>query len=147
MTPALPDVLRGNVVAISMPLPPEAASDYMGGRLSMLAMLSFLAAQEVETGIAARVWENGAIRTLLGEAARTCEARVRERFETAAAEVDTDLSWHALDAANAGLRRLLIELHEMVEVRGDTALDRRIVELYGRMAQERRLDLAPLFSA
>jgi hypothetical protein len=89
-----------------------------------MAMLAGLAAQEAERGLAARVWENGAIRALLGETGE-----------------DTDLSWRALDRANAELRRKLIAAHEDAEASGDTPLQRRILALYQAMAKARRLDL------
>jgi hypothetical protein len=112
------------MIALATPLPPEAGGDYQAGRAWLMALLAGLAAQEAERGLAARVWENGAIRDLLGETG-----------------VDDDLSWTALDRANAGLRRRLIAAHEDAEARGDTALQRAILALYQAMAQARRLDL------
>jgi hypothetical protein len=124
MTPALPDILIGQMVAMLTPLPLEAGGDYQAGRAGLLAMLAGLAAQEAERGTAARVWENGAIRALLGETGP-----------------DSDLSWRALDTANAGLRRRLIALHEDAEARRDGSLQRDILALYQAMAKARRLDL------
>jgi len=65
-----------------------------------------------------------------------------DELARAAAGVDDDLSWTALDLANADLRRQLIGLHEAVEARGDAALDDAILALYVEMARLRRLDLA-----
>lgn len=124
MTPALPDILMGQMIAVVTPLPPEAGGDYQAGRAGLIAMLAGLAAQEAERGVAARVWENAAIRDVLG---RT--------------EVDTDLSWSGLDRANAELRRALIEAHRAAEERGDARLQRQILTLYQAMAKARRLDL------
>jgi hypothetical protein len=124
MTPALPDILIGQMVALMTPLPPEAGGDYQAGRAGLMAMLAGLAAQEAERGLSARVWENGAIRELLGEEGH-----------------DADLSWRALDRANAELRLRLIAAHEDAEARGDTPLQRRILALYQAMAKARRLDL------
>ncbi len=72
---------------------------------------------------------------------RPTTRRSAASFPVAARETDTDLSLTALDAANARLRRLLIELHTRVEDAGDTALDRAILALYVRMAEGRRLQL------
>jgi len=47
----------------------------------------------------------------------------------------------ALDAANAELRRRLIQLHIEVENACDTVLDRRILELYREIAAGRELQL------
>ena len=102
--------------------------------------MSLLAAQEVERGTTARVWENAAIAAVLAEAADLYGVQYAELAETRA----TDLSLVALDIANAALRRGLIALHEAVEDARDLARHRVIVALYGEMAQMRRLDLPPL---
>jgi hypothetical protein len=130
MTPTLPDILTGQAVALMTPLPPEAGGDYFAGRMGMLAMLASLAAQEAERGLAARVWENGAIRTLLAKAGVAPET------------ADQNLAWSALDAANAELRRALIRVHEAAEDRGDRALQIEILDLYRKMAAARRLELS-----
>lgn len=141
MTPSLPDILIGQCAALAAPLPPEAGGDYAAGRVGLLVMLAALAAQEAERGVAARVWENQALRALFAEAAPAYDGDLGGRLGPAAAGADGDLSWSALDGANADLRCLLIALHEAVEERRDVALDREILALYGRMAHERRLEL------
>jgi hypothetical protein len=141
MTPALPDILMGQFIALNAPLPPEASGDYLAGRTGMIAMLSVLAAQEAERGSAARVWENAALRALIGRAAGAYDEAFGGAMAKAAGGADVDLAWSALDAANATLRRVLIALHEEAEARGDTALDREILALYVAMAAHRRLDL------
>ena len=55
-----------------------------------------------------------------------------------------DFSLEALDAANAKLRRLLIELHEAAELARDVALDRTILTLYREIARRRELHLPPI---
>ena len=130
MTPALPDILIGQAVGLATPLPPEAGGDYFAGRIGLLAMLASLAAQEAERGIAARVWENAAIGALLAKAGE------------GEAEASSDLSWRALDAVNAHLRRRLIAVHEAAEARGDAALQVEILNLYVEMAAARRLNLS-----
>ncbi len=120
----------GQAVALMTPLPPEAGGDYLVGRVGMMAMLASLAAQEAERGLAARVWENDAIRTLLAKSGAPSEA------------TDQNLAWSALDAVNAELRRALIRMHEMAEERGDRALQVEILDLYRQMAAARRLVLA-----
>jgi hypothetical protein len=129
MTPTLPDILMGQAVALMTPLPPEAGGDYLVGRMGILAMLAGLAAQEAERGLAARVWENGAIRALLAKSG------------AASSKTDDDLAWSALDATNADLRRALIAAHEAAEARDDRALQAEILELYRQMAAARRLVL------
>jgi hypothetical protein len=129
MTPRLPDILVGQAVGLTTPLPPEAGPDYLAGRAGLLAMLASLAAQEAERGVAARVWENGAIAALLA------------RHGAGAPQARADLALTALDATNADLRRRLIALHEAAEGRGDKALQTEILALYVEMAAARRLTL------
>jgi len=133
MTPSLPDIMMGHVVALNAPMPPEAAGDYLVSRLGLLAMLSILAAQEAERGIDTRVWENGAIRALLARAASPADCSPA-----------ADLTWSALDRENAELRRALIAVHIAAEEAGDTALDRDILQLYKEMSDRRRLVLPPV---
>lgn len=119
------------------PLPPEAGGDYLAGRMGILAMLAGLAAQEAERGPAARIWENEAIRAVL---MRADGYDVQENWQND--DSGSDLGWRALDAANAGLRRALIALHEAAEARADNALQIEILELYRQMAAARRLQLS-----
>ncbi len=132
MTPSLPDILLGQVAALSAPTPPEASGDYLAGRLGLVAMMSMLAAQEAERGIDARVWENRAIRDLLARAGAPADCQPA-----------ADLAWSALDRENAALRLALIAAHVAAEEAGDAALDLEILQLYKEMAERRRLDLPP----
>jgi len=140
MTPTVPELLQGNFIALIEPPPPESSGDFLQSRVAVTGMISLLCAQEAERGIAARVWENRAIRALLTRSAPTYGAR----FAEAAAGEDTDLSLAAMDRANADLRRALIDLHIAVETARDATLDTEIRGLYVRMADARRLDLPPL---
>ena len=140
MTPALPDILRGNFLCLAVPSPPEQQGEFMATRVGVIALLSLLAAQEAERGTTARVWENAAIATVLADAAEVYGVQYAEVAQTAG----KDLSLEALDRANAVLRRGLIALHEAVENAGDLPRHRAILGLYGEMAERRRLDLPPL---
>ena len=140
MTPALPDILRGNFMGLAFPAPPESQGEFMTGRVGVVALLSLLAAQEVERGTTARVWENDAIAAVLADAADVYGVQYAELADTRPA----DLSLAALDTANAALRRGLIALHEAVETAADLPRHKAIISLYGEMAQARRLDLPPL---
>ncbi len=136
MTPSLPDILVGNFLCMIDPPPPEQQGEFMAGKVAVVALLSLLAAQEAERGIAARVTENAAIQALLEEVAGD--------YALEAVAGTEDLSLAALDAANARLRQALIGLHEAVEAKGDTARHHAILRLYARMADLRRLDMPPL---
>ncbi|HXQ13449.1 MAG TPA: hypothetical protein VN814_02365 [Caulobacteraceae bacterium] len=140
MTPSVVEVMRGCAVALTQPPSPDAGPEYFASRVGMISMLANLAAQEAEHAAAAAVAENADIRALFAQAA-AYDGALGGRLARAAQGVDADLTLTALDAANARLRRLLIELHTRVEDAGDTALDRAILALYVRMAEGRRLQL------
>jgi hypothetical protein len=140
MTPNVRDVLSGVAVALARPPSPDVGPEYIAGRFGIISTLTMLAAQEAERAAGAAIRENADLRALFAEATGY-DASLAGRLSKAAADADADLSLPALDAANAALRRLLIELHEQVEAAGDASADAKIVALYGRMAAGRRLTL------
>lgn len=125
MTPRTADILAGNARVIAGLAESAEGPEFAGAKLGVVAMLSVLAAQEAETGVAVRVAENRAIRAALGEAGE-----------------DAELTMAALDAANAALRRRLIAAHAAAAP--GSAEDRAFVRLYGRMAAARMLVLPPM---
>lgn len=142
MTPTTAELLNGCVAAIATPPQAEDLALYFKGKLSLVALIAILAAQEADRGAAVRVAENAAIRAVLGEDDPGDHAT---RLVTGDDEpADPDLSITALDAANAALRRRLIALHEAVEAEGDRDRDREILALYRRMAELRTLVLPPM---
>ena len=141
MTPTAPELLTGCVAALSTPPVAEHGGAYMAGTLSVAAILNLLAAQECATGAAVRVWENAAIRALFAETGAAYDSTLDGALSTAGEVSDGDFSLATLDFANAELRRRLIRLHEAVESRNDTAIDLRILRLYGEMAAHRLLEL------
>lgn len=124
MTPTLAQILTGNAVAIAGLAGETGGQEFAGARLSVVAMLSVLAAQEAERGVAVRVAENAAIAAVVGESVPAGE-----------------LTMSALDEVNANLRRKLIAYHEAVE--HDPARDAEVLGLYRRMAEGRALQLPP----
>ena len=140
MTPSVTEVMRGCAAALTQPPSPDAGPEFFASRVGMISMLANLAAQEANRAAAAAAAENADIRALFADVP-AYDAAMGGRPSSAAREIDTDLSLTALDAANARLRRLLIELHTRVENAGDTPLDRAILALYVRMAEGRRLRL------
>lgn len=132
MTPTLPEILRGNFIALATPATPEMAGDFMGARIGVIGMLNFLAAQEAERGTSAAILENRAIAALLASATG---------YDITVPAASDDLLPTALDSQNAALRRALIALHTAAEDRRDTALDTRILALYIIMAEGRKLVL------
>lgn len=128
MTPTLTDILTGNALALASLAEETGGAEFSGAKVSVVALLSLLAAQEAERAVAVREAENVAIAKALGVA----PADVAERTIT------------ALDAVNADLRRRLIAHHEAVEARGDADADRVVLALYRRMAEGRRLVMPQL---
>ena len=139
MTPTVREVLQGVAIALATPPSADAGMDFAASRNGLAASLAMMAAGEAEREVAATVAENAAIRAVLAEASAYDAAD--GALAKAAAQTDGDLTVPALDAVNATLRRQLIALHEQVEAANDRALDRKIVALYVRMAEGRRMGL------
>jgi hypothetical protein len=139
MTPTATDLLKGCIQALAAPPRPEDAGVFLTARTRTVALINRLVALECASGSAVRVFENAAIRLLLADAGSGYKALA----DAAVATGDGDYSIEALDAANARLRRLLIELHEAVELAGDRGLDRKILKLYREIAERRELKLLP----
>jgi hypothetical protein len=140
MTPSVREVLLGCATALATPAADHDGAAYAAGRVGLASSLIVMAAFEAEKAAGAAITENADIRRLFA-AAEAYDAALGGRLARAARETDADLSLPALDAANAALRRLLIELHQAVESADDVAMDRRILELYARMAEGRRMAL------
>jgi hypothetical protein len=138
MTPNVRDVLQGVAVALATPPSPDVGMAYTMGRMGMVGTLAMLAAAEADRAARDAVAENAAIRALFAEAGAY---DVDGSLAAASKETDADLSVPVLDAANARLRRRLIAVHERVEAADDAAMNRKIVALYVRMAQVRRMAL------
>jgi len=138
MTPTVREVLQGVAIALATPPSADAGMDFAASRNGLAASLAMMAAGEAEREVAATVAENAAIRAVLADAAAY---DADGALAKAAAQTDGDLTVPALDAVNATLRRQLIALHEQVEAANDRALDRKIVALYVRMAEGRRMGL------
>jgi hypothetical protein len=141
MTPTAPELLMGCVTALSTPPAEEDGGVYVAGKIGLAAIINVFCAQECAGGAAARVWENAALRSLVSDASASYDARLDGALASAVDIGDGDVSLQALDAANAELRRRLIQLHEAVEAASDAMLDRRILTLYRQMADRRLLHL------
>ena len=140
MTPTVTDLLNGCILTLATPPRPEDTGIFSAARIRIVALINRLVALECGDGTATRVWENAALRSLIAEAGSKYGVLSRETKET----TDGDYSLAALDAANAGLRRLLICLHEAAELSSDTELDGKILKLYRDMARRRELHLTPV---
>ena len=137
MTPTAPELLAGCAAALATVPNAEEGGLFTATRLRTVATINVLVAQECAVASAVRVSENAALRSLLVEAAE----KYGPAFSEASSVADGDLSLATLDSANARLRRLLIRLHEVVEIASDHELDRKILALYREMARRRELRL------
>ena len=140
MTPSVREVLQGCAITFAAPPPADAGPEFGASRRGIATMLIMLAAEEAEREAGAAIVENAAIRALFDRAG-AYDAALAGRLKAAAAAKDESLTIPALEAANADLRRLLIELHSRIEEAGDVALDAEILALYVAMAHGRRLSL------
>jgi hypothetical protein len=138
MTPSALDLLNACIMTLATPPRPEDAGVFAAARIRLVALTNKLAAMEAADAAAVRVRENAALRAILVEAGPAHDIPAGEM------PGDGDYSLAALDAANAGLRRRLIRLHEAAELANDRALDRRILKLYRDMARWRELILPPV---
>ncbi len=141
MTPTAPELLIGCMTALATPPNPEEVGAFMVSKVRVAATINVLVAQECASGAAVRVWENAVLRAVLIEAASIYDRRLDGALGSAVVMSDGDHSLAALDAANAELRRRLIQLHIEVENACDTVLDRRILALYREIAARRELQL------
>jgi len=138
MTPSAQDLLNACIMTLATPLRPEDAGVFAAARIRLVALTNKLAAMEAADAAAVRVRENAALRAILVEAGPAHGVPADEM------PGDGDYSLVTLDAANAGLRRRLIRLHEAAELANDRALDRCILKLYRDMARWRELILPPV---
>jgi hypothetical protein len=132
VTPTLAEILAGNARAIASLATEGGGQDFAAAKLSVVALLSLLAAQEADAGAAARLAENAAIRAALADAGAKLPP------------VAASPALPALDAENAGLRRALVAVHAAAEEAGDTGRHHAILRLYRRMAELRRLPMPDL---
>lgn len=100
----------------------ELEADYAQRTGFTLGTLLLFASQEWEHGAQRLVEENTALRALFARAAPVLVAgELRERVSAAAESTDSSVRTSELQAANNGLRALLIDLHAHAEERDDEA--------------------------
>jgi hypothetical protein len=108
------DVTAAHLMMRTAPMLEQGS--YEQSSVAGLAALLMGAREEYERAAARRVEENGALRALFERAAPSVEdADLGEKLRDAAAGSDPGLRVSELEAENATLRALLIELHAHVE--------------------------------
>ncbi len=107
------EVAAGHLMGTTAPLLGEA---YEQSNVSVLGMLLLAVRHEHERAAARRVEENQELRRMFARASAVVgTGGLSEKLAAAAEAEDTDLTVSALEASNAELRGLLIELHVAVE--------------------------------
>ena len=135
------EVAAGHLMARAAPLLPA----YEQSSASVIGLLLTAVAEEFGRAAARRMDENRALRALFAEAAAAVEdAALAARLREAAEGGDPDLRVEALEATNADLRALLIELHAHVEGLASEAarpIEEAIWSELVRSTERRRLTL------
>jgi len=116
MKPDVEQVMQGFFGTLLMDVAPHLNAEYSMGNVGIMGMMMFLTAEEHDRAAEIRVAENAEMRALFAEAAKSVEdAGLKARLTQAAAGGDTSLRIKALDAANAGLAGVLVDLQAHVE--------------------------------
>ena len=103
MTPTAQDLLNAAKKALATPTRPEDAGVFAAARARLVALTNHLVELENEDATNVRMRENAALREIIAAAGPAHGIAAKD----AHAISDGDYSLAALDAANAGLRRLL----------------------------------------
>jgi len=147
MKPDIPVALQKLAGLLLLEVAPAVGVDYLQRNTGLTAIMLQVVAEEFERAAARRVEENGALRALFRDAAPVVsDAGLRERLEAAAAGADADLRVSALEAANASLRAILVELHAHVESLGSPdarRVDDAIWAELRRSTDRRLISLSP----
>lgn len=141
MKPSPELVLNHAFAKIAMEMGPALPPGYGQGSATTTAVLLLMVAQEFNRGAAVRKAENDSLRGLFADVAGRLPEPLATAVRSASGGQDTDLSVSALDATNAALKTLLIDVHAAAEAQGDHALDHRIIRLMQGWAVQRQVVL------
>jgi hypothetical protein len=145
--PDVPLALQKLAGSLLLEVAPAVGADYLQRNTGVSAIMLQMAAEECERAAARRVEENETLRALFRDAAGVvADAGLGRRLAEAAGTRDPDLRIGALEASNAALRALLVELHAHTDgLEGPAA--RRVEDAIWaelrRSTERRALALAP----
>lgn len=126
----IPILLEGVADALRDQIAPQVKDDFAGQAVRMAQSLLRIVARSSDDAAHVRITENAAIRPLLGQGAELVkDPAFAQRLAGAAGSSETGYRIRELDAENARLRVLMIELHAWLEEQQDAAcraLDRSI---------------------
>jgi hypothetical protein len=141
MKPSPELVLNQTFAKIAMEMGPALPAGYGQASATTTAVLLLMVAQEFGRAADIRVRENRVMRALFSDAARSVDAALAAKLRAAAGVRDEDLTIAALDRANGELKTLLIELQTYAELKGDRALELRILRFLSEAAEARQIFL------
>ncbi len=145
MKPSMDHLLMTMVNSVATRIIPAIHEEnYALGDAKMVAAMAIILAQEVDRAADVLIAENAALRGLFGKAVAQISGDLADRVALAAASRDADFKVSTLEAGNAALRALLIDLHAMVEEHPEpwaTALNREIWAILLHGAERRMLHL------
>jgi hypothetical protein len=145
MKPDVARVLEVMTGSLMVDVAPNVAPSYRQASVFANALLLTSIREELDRIAERRVDENRALRALFTDAAPdVADAALRARLAEAAAAPEASLRISALDARNAALRQLAIELHAYVEGQDAPAARRIEAALWRELAastERRKLGL------
>ena len=116
MKPEIERVLEVCAIGLMGDVAPHVSPSYRQATVLSTAVVLTSVREELDRIAERRVVENRALRELFRDALPAVEqTALRDRLAAAAGESDTAFRISELEAANARLRGLLIELHVLVE--------------------------------
>jgi hypothetical protein len=147
MTPDARSVLGYLTELLLASVAPRAQPPYLAGTIGMVGAALAVLTEEWDRAASRLVEENRAIRALFRRAETVnLDGVLAGELRALAGGEDDDLRISALEAANAGLRAALIQLHAAVEAGGDAAsqaLNEAIWAELSLSTERRRLAGAP----
>jgi hypothetical protein len=147
MKPEPANVLGRVLQSLLTEIAPAVQPPYRQATVTMHAMLLASIGEEMDRAAARRVEENAALRALFAEAAPGVrDAALCARLEQAARGEDASLRVPDLEAGNAALRGLLIELHAHVETLDAPEARRIEAAIWRELAastERRKLSISP----
>jgi hypothetical protein len=145
MKPTMDHLLISMATTLATTIIPEMPeTSYALGDAKMLAALAILLAQEVDRAADVLVRENAAIRALFAQAAEMPVGGLGVQLGKAATSTDASLRVSVLEAGNAELKAVLIDLHALVDDSSADwakAIDAKIWAILNQGAQDRMLVL------
>lgn len=146
MKPDLARVLEVCAGQLLLEVAPQVQPAYRQASVTVTGVLLSAMREELDRVAERRVVENRVLRALFEEALPVVrDADLASRLADAAASADESFRLSDLEAANAALRRLSIELHAHVEQIDDPAARRLEDAIWRELAastERRRLSLA-----